>query len=433
MLSTIAAEVLIIFGLLVLNGVFAMSELAIVSARKVRLEHRAEAGNAGARAALELSADSARFLSTVQIGITLVGVIASVFGGATIAEVLEQSFEQVPALAPRAEAMSLAIVVSGITFLSLIVGELVPKRIALRYPETIAGFVARPMKLLAKLMYPLVALLTGASTLILKPFGLHGRVDPRLTEEEIHALVEQGAETGAVPQAEHELVEGIFRVGDRQVGSIMTPRPDIRWIDVTADAATVRHAFGEEGQRFVLVCDRSVEHVAGIAYADDLLRQSLDGQPFDLRSTLVPPLYVPASMPVLQLLDEMRKAEQVAGVVLDEYGGVAGLVSLDDILEEVVGNLPGQAEAPAPLVSVGDGVWTADGSLLVDDVEFELDVGPFTVRGTRGFRTLGGFIMTSLGRLPESGDAVAHDGHRFEVVTMHGRRVQAVKISKIRL
>jgi putative hemolysin len=364
-MSVILTEVLIILVLLVLNGVFAMSELAIVSAKKVRLEHRAEGGDAGAAVALALASEPGRFLSTVQVGITLVGVIASVFGGATIAEVLEARFAQVPWLAARAEGAALAVVVAGITFLSLIVGELVPKRIALTNPERIAALMARPMRVVARVARPLVVLLTGSTNLVLRLFGLHGRTQPGLTEEEIHALVEQGAETGAVPRVEHEIVEGVFRLGDRQVASIMTPRPDVEWVEADADAATLRQALGTAGRGYLLVCEGSVERVVGVAYAEELLRRCLGGAAVDLRASVVQPLYVPAGMPVLRLLDELRVTRQRVAIALDEYGGMQGIVTLADILEELVGQLPTLSEEKPDLTRAADGSWLADGGMPI--------------------------------------------------------------------
>jgi putative hemolysin len=428
-MSEILIEVAIILVLLVLNGIFAMSELAVVSAKKVRLEHRAERGDAGARAALGLATDPGQFLSTVQVGITLIGVIASVFGGATIAEILEAHFAQVPWLAPRAEGAALAVVVAGITFLSLIVGELVPKRIALTNPEKVAALVARPMRIVATIARPLVAVLTGSTNLVLRLFGLHGRTQPGLTEEEIHALVEQGAETGVVPRAEHDIVEGVFRLGDRQAASIMTPRPDVEWVDVGADAAEVRRALVEAGRGHLLVCEGSVEHVVGIVYAESLLAQALGGGAIDLRASAAQPLYVPGTMPVLRLLDELRRARHRVAVALDEYGGMQGVVTLDDILEEIIGQLPTRSEEAPSMAKTGDGAWIADGGTSVEDVAHELDLESLDTGDRRGFRTLGGFLMSHLGRLPVPGDAVEHEGYRFEVASMAGRRIERVRIT----
>jgi putative hemolysin len=367
----------------------------------------------------------------VQVGITLVGVIASVFGGATIAEILAGRFEQVPWLAEHAEAAALAVVVAAITFLSLIVGELVPKRIALSNPERIAALVARPMRVVAMFAHPLVAVLTGASNLVLRLFGLHGRNEPGFTEEEIHALVEQGMETGVVPEAEHEMVEGVFRVGDRQVASIMTPRLDVDWIDASADAGAVRDAASSASRDYLLVCDGTIEHVIGVVYSQALLRQCLRGETLALRDALEAPIFVPAGMPILRLLDTLRSAGQRAAVALDEYGGVQGVVTFDDIVEEIFGQLPAASEEEPSIAKEAEGAWIVDGGAPIEDLEQELDLGPVGAEGRRGFRTLGGFLMTRLGRLPVLGDAIVESGFRFEVLHMDGRRVARVRITRI--
>jgi len=429
-MGAIVSEVLIILALLVLNGLFAMSELAIVSAKRVRLEHRAESGDAGARAALALATDSASFLSTVQVGITLVSVIASVFGGATIAAILKDAFVDAGWRTEHAEVVSLVIVVAGITFLSLIIGELVPKRIALANPERVAAIVARPMRVVSSAARPLVAFLTWTSNLVLRLVGLQGRTEPGLTEEEIHALVEQGAEAGVVPPAEHEMLEGVFRLGDQQVASIMVPRPDVDWVDVDADRAELREALTGRGRSFLLVCEGSIERVVGVANIDDVLSQCLDRQEIDLRAVVARPVFVPAAIPVLRLLEILREARQRVAIALDEYGGVQGVVALEDVLEEIVGQLPTREDDVPSLVATGTGEWMADGGTRAEEIEEALDVAPLDIAGDRGFRTLGGFMMTQLGRVPQCGDVVEHDGYRFEVARMNGRRVERVRVTR---
>src|SRR5215208_2909261 len=294
------AEVFIILLLLVLNGVFAMSEMAIVAARKTRLEHRAEDGDAGARAALDLAAHPGNFLSTVQVGITLVGVLAGAFGGAGIAEVLAARFAEVPWLAPYAEPLALGVVVASITYMSLVIGELVPKRIALSSPERVAALVARPMRLVARVGAPLVALLTGSTNVVFRALGMRATVDPAVTEQDIRAMVEQGAEAGVVQTAEHAIVENAFRLGDRQVGSIMTPRPDIVWVDVASPPAELREQLASLGRPRVLVCEGDVDNALGVVHAEDLLSRCLAGNALDLRAALHQPLFVPETMPVFR-------------------------------------------------------------------------------------------------------------------------------------
>src|SRR5829696_2346893 len=239
-MGAIATEILIVLVLLALNGVFAMSELAIVTARKVRLEQRADDGHAGARAALQLAHNPTQFLSTVQVGITLIGVLAGAFGGATIAEKLAPSFQRIPTLAPYADALALGIVVTAITYLSLLIGELVPKRVALSHPERVASLIARPMRVLSRVASPLVILLTGPTNLVLRLFGIRVSAEPSITAEEIRALIEQGAESGVVHGTEQEMVEGVFRLGDRLVADVMTPRMRLEWVDVSESPEAIR-------------------------------------------------------------------------------------------------------------------------------------------------------------------------------------------------
>ena len=396
-MSLILSEVVVILALLLLNGVFAMSELAVVSARKVRLERRAEAGDAGARAALALATEPAEFLSAVQVGITLIGVLSGAFGGATIAETLARRFEQVPALAPYSEALGLGIVVAGITYLSLIVGELVPKRIALTRPETIAALLARPVGFVARVFRPPVALLTASTDLVLRLLGVRPATEPMVTEDEIRALVEQGAETGVVQPAEQEIVESAFRLGDRTVASIMTPRHDMQWLDLEDPPDAIRARLAEEPRPRYVLCEGSVDNVLGVIRTADLIAKALSGQPIDiprdLRAALWLPLFVPATMPVFRLLEEFRNSRQQVAIALDEFGGVQGLVTFDDILEALVGEyaVPDDGDWPA-IVQRDDGSWLVDGATPLEELEAKLDLEPMPADERRGFHTVAGLV-----------------------------------------
>ena len=429
-MTAILFEIVIIVMLLLANGVFSMSELAVMTARKVRLEHRAEDGDAGARAALELAANPTAFLSTVQVGITLIGVLAGAFGGASIAEQLADRFEAVPWLADYADAAGLAIVVAGITYLSLIIGELVPKRIALGNPERVASFVARPMRAISRVGGPLVRFLTASTNLVFRLLGLKASIDPGVTEADIRALVEQGAESGVVQREEHEIVENAFRLGDRQVGSVMTPRLDVEWIDVNATAAELREHLAAVGRARLLVCDEDLEHVLGIVHAEDLLARALAGEAVVLRDLLSPPLFVPGTMPALRLLQEFKHTRQQVAVVLDEFGGVEGVATLDDLVEAVLGDLPERGGDPAQpgLERQADGSWVVEGPLPLEELERALDLDPLPAVERRGFRTVGGLVTARLGRLPVVGDHLRFAGIDFEVTAMDGRRVAAVRL-----
>jgi len=429
---SIGTELVIIAVLLILNGIFSMSELAIVTAKRVRLEHRAEQGHAGAQAALALAANPGEFLSTVQVGITLVGVIASVYGGATIAEVLAIRLAMVPWIAQHAQAAALAIVIAVITYLSVIIGELVPKRIAIGNPERIAMIVARPMRAISRIGSPLVRLLTGSTQLILRLFGVKGMPEPGLTEDEIHAVIEQGAEAGVVPVVEHEIVENVFRLGDRHVSAVMTARTDVEWIDIEADPAEIRSVIERERLDWLLVCSGDIENVRGIVYAGDLLAQCLGGQPVSLASGLEEPLYVATTMPVLKLLETFRATKKRVAIVLDEYGGIDGVASLSNILSGLVrtATVDSRRESPA-LVRRPDGTWVADGSLDIDVVGEALDLPGLETAARREYRTLAGLIMERSGRVPTVGDIVLISGFEFRIESMDGRRIAKVRISRM--
>jgi putative hemolysin len=425
-------ELFIIAVLLIVNGIFSMSELAIVTAKRVRLEHRAEHGHAGAKAALALAANPGEFLSTVQVGITLVGVIASVYGGATIAEVLAIRLAMVPWIAQHAEAAALAIVIAVITYLSVIVGELVPKRIAIGNPERVAMIVARPMRAISRIGSPIVRLLTGSTQLILRLFGVKGMPEPGLTEEEIHAVIEQGAEAGVVPVVEHEIVENVFRLGDRHVSAVMTPRTDVEWIDIEAGPTEIRALIERERLDWLLVCRGDIETVRGIVYAGDLLAQCLGGQPVSLKNVLEEPLYVATTMPVFKLLETFRTAKKRVAIVLDEYGGIDGVASLSNILSGLVGTSTVDAHRDSPsLVRRPDGTWVADGSMDIDVLAEALDLPGLETPPRRDYRTLAGLIMERSGRVPTVGDIVLISGFEFRIESMDGRRIAKVRINRM--
>jgi putative hemolysin len=431
-MTDILRELIIIAVLLVLNGVFSMSELAIVAAKRVRLEQQAARGDAGAQAALAIAANPSDFLSTVQVGITLVGVIASVYGGATIAEQLAVRLEAIPWLAEYAESAALSLVVAGITYLSVIIGELVPKRIALSAPERVAALVARPMRLVSRVVSPVVRLLTASTHIVLRLFGVRGVPEPGLTEEEIHAVIEQGAESGVVPAIEHEIVENVFRLGDRQMSAVMTARADVEWIDVGATPSEILMALGPERRDWLLVCDGDIERVLGVAWSGDLLGQCLAGHELSLRTLIEEPHFVPVTTPVFRLLESFRSKGKEVAIVIDEYGGVEGITSMSEILAGLVGRRPadGQLGENPVILANPDGSWTADGRIDVEDVQEALGVATLGDQSRRRYRTLAGLIMTQSGRVPVPGDVVALAGFDFLVESTDRRRVERVRIQR---
>jgi magnesium and cobalt exporter, CNNM family len=418
--------------LILANGVFAMSEIAVVAARKVRLQQRAEEGDERARAALDLAHDPEKFLSTVQFGITLVGVFAGAYGGNRLAAPLSERIAQVPQLVRYADNIALALVVTVITVLSLIVGELVPKRIALNSPEAIASWVARPMMILAKIGGPAVAVLTSSTNFLLRVFGIRGEAEPNLTEDEIKALISQGAETGAVGVTEENIVQRVFQLGDQRVAAIMTPRPDIEWVDVDASEEELREFLASHSHTQFVVCHGGLDEVLGIVRSADLLPLAFKGGPIDLRSLTREALFVPDSMPAVQLLESFRGSHKHVALVMDEYGAVEGLVTITDLLTAIVGDLPADAgEAAGSFVSRADGSWLVEGSAAMEAVTAHFGMDGLPEDETGAYHTIGGFVMARLGRVPKAADHFEWGGMRFEVIDMDGRRIDKVLVSRV--
>jgi putative hemolysin len=437
-MSSIVAESAVLLVLFLLNGALAMSEMAVVSARRARLERRAEEGSRGARVALQLAEEPTEFLAAIQVGITLVGILSGAFAGATLAEELERALLAIPGIAPYAEAIAVTAVVLGVTYLSLIIGELVPKRIALNDPERIAARVARPMRVLARAGAPVVRLLGASTNLVLRLLRVRARAEPRVTEEEIRALVEEAAETGDVQPAEQELVESVFRLGDRQAGTIMTPRHEMHWLDLEDPPEQLREQLVSEPHSRWVVCRDGLDHVVGVMRGEALLARLLaagaappDAVAAEVARVAREPLYVPETIPAFQLLEAFRGSGEQEALVLDEFGGVQGVVTLTDMLESLVGTLPRRGDEEPAIAPRPGGGWLVDGGLPVDELEARLDVEPLPVEERRGFRTLAGFILARLGRVPRVGERVEWAGYRFEVVDMDGRRIDKVMVTRV--
>jgi putative hemolysin len=430
----ILSETLVIIVLVLINGVFAMSEMAMVTARRVRLQQRAEAGDRGARTALQLAQEPTAFLSTVQVGITLIGVLAGAFGGASIAEQLADAIRPSPTFGRYADALGLSAVVVAITYLSLVIGELVPKRMALGAPERIASVVARPMQLLSRAASPLVHLLSASTNLILRLAGVKPPTDGGVTEEEIRAMVEEAEQSGAVRPEEADVVEGAFRLGDRQAAMLMTPRRELEWLDVTVPAEEIRRQLVDGPAEHLLVCRGEIDDVLGFLRAEDLLAYVLGGGGLDTASVqrlTRKPLFVPAVMPAYRLLKQLQLEAQQAAVVLDEYGGLVGVVTVDDILQDLVGELGAIAPGTEPsVVRREDGSWLIDAQLPIADVERLVATELVKVNDV-GFHTLGGYVMSVLGHLPAVGEHFVRHGVRFEVLDMDGRRIDKVLVTRL--
>jgi putative hemolysin len=427
----IAFEIAVLILLTFVNGVLAMSEMSIVSSRKARLESLVAEGHPGARVALQLRDDPSSFLSTVQIGITLVGIFAGAFGGATIAAQLGPVLDRFAFIAPNGGTVAFVLVVVAITYLSLVIGELVPKRIALENPERIASFVARPLRAVSRIAAPAVWLLRVSTDAILGPLGIGGRREEKVSEDEVKLLVAEGARTGVFEPAERTMIEGVLRLADRSVRAAMTPRAEVAWIDVAADGDAITSAF--EGSRYsqFLVCEGSIDHAIGLLEARDVVGPALRGQTIDLRHFAKPPLVVPETISVLDLLEQFRSGSVHFALIVDEYGTTQGIVTDTDVLTSIAGNLPEHGEDPDPMI-----VERVDGSLLVDGMtpidEFEAWLGVRNLRQDGDFETVAGLVIERLGRLARAGDRVELPGMEIEIVDMDGRRIDKLLVTLAR-
>ncbi len=422
-------QIILIFFLLVLNGTFAMSEIALLSSRKVRLQQLAKEGNKSAETALKISDKPNHFFSTVQIGITLIGILAGALGGATLSDKLAGLLARISWLAPYSEGAAFAIIVLLTTYFSLVIGELIPKRLALNSPEKIAMIVAFPMKGLSWLTSPIVKLLSASTDFGLRILGVEPSNDPIITEEEIKILMKQGAQSGVFEEAEEDMVSGIFRLGDRYIDSIMTPRTEIEWIDLDEPFEVIlNQVVNSKHNRFPVATDE-LDNVHGILLAKDLLSHSLNGTQPDLVNLLQPALFVPDSMSSLKALDLLKEAGAHAALVIDEFSGVLGMVTLYDVLKAIVGTIPTAGEdLEIQAIQRDDGSWLLDGLLPIDEVKEVLGIDLLPDEDRVGYQTLGGFVMTVLNSIPQTGQSFEILNMRFEVVDMDGRRVDKVLV-----
>ncbi|MCC6792883.1 MAG: HlyC/CorC family transporter [Thermomicrobiales bacterium] len=417
-------EIGLVLLLIVANGVFSGSETAVVSARQARLQQRADAGDEGARRALQLSEHPNIFLATVQIGITLIGILSGAFGGARLSKPVADLLEGVPGVERYADTIAFALVVLIITYLSLVVGELVPKRIALNNPEGIASAVAGPMSKVASSVAPVAHLLGKSTDALLSLLRIRQSTDSPITEEEVGVLLEQGARAGVFLPAERDMAERIFALADDRVAALMTPRPDVVWLDLESTEEEMLATVIESPFSRFPVGQGSIDNVIGVVRAKELLSAS---SPRNLRDLTRDPMLLPETMPALQALERFRRAGEHFGVIIDEYGGTAGVLSLQDILEAIVGDLPGEGEpAVRGALRRDDGSWLLDGSLSADDVEEHLDLRSLPGQAEGLFETLGGFVLTRIGHIPAAGERFTWEGWTFEVMDMDGHRVDKV-------
>ncbi|MFN3447054.1 MAG: hemolysin family protein [Roseococcus sp.] len=420
-----AVEILFILGLTLLNGVFAMGELAIVSARKPRLLALERKGSAGAAAALRLQEDPHRFLPTVQVGITLVGILAGVYGGAALAGPLGEWLEALPWVRGFGQALAFGLVVVAIGYVNLILGELVPKQLALRNPEAVAVVLARPLVALSRVTAPFIWLLSRSSGLILRLFGAPP-AEQGVTEEEVKAVVAEGVEAGALEQNERQMIERVLRLADRPVRALMTPRTEVAWLDRNAPPEAIAAALRAENLTRFVVADGRVDNVVGVVAVKELLDQLLSGAPLSIAAALRQPMVLPDNLSALDALERLRADALGLALVLDEYGSFEGVVTASDLLEAIVGELgPAPHSVKAVAVQRADGSLLLDGMMALDELRERLeDFEP--PPQSAAYHTVAGLMLALLQRIPREGDRIAHSGWRFEIVDMDGRRVDKV-------
>ncbi len=425
-------SIVIILLLIVINGIFAMSEIALVSARKVRLQQMSKDGMKTAQAALDISENPNKFLSTTQIGITLIGILSGALGGASLSSSLSETINRVQWLAPYSNVLSVAIVVLLTTYFSLVIGELIPKRLGMNSPERIASAVALPMKAISWVMRPIVRLLSFSTDIGLKLLGIEASNDPVITEEEIKILMKEGAQSGIFESAEEDMVTGIFRLGGRYIDSIMTPRPEIEWIDLEEPIETILDQVINSTHSVFPVATGELDNVLGMLLVKDLLSKSLNGVIPSIKELVQPPLFIPDSASAIKALDLIKEAGSHAALVIDEFSGVVGMVTLYDMLKSIVGAIPTAGEEEeSQVIQREDGSWLLDGLLDIDDVKEILGIDMLPEEDRVGYQTLGGFMMTMLDSIPQVGQFVDVHHLRFEVLDMDSKRVDKVLVFPI--
>jgi len=424
-------EVALLLGLIVLNGVFAMSEIALVTARRGRLQALEHQGDMGAAAAIRLGADPTRFLSTIQIGITSIGILNGIVGEAVFARPFGEWLENLGMERTAASIFATVMVVVVVTYLSIVLGELVPKRLGQLRAESVARIVSRPMLGLAAISKPFVRALSASTELVLKLFGLHGKNAPTVTEEEIHALLEEGSDTGVIEDEEHQMVRNVFRLDDRQIVSLMVPRGEIVFLDLDRPLEeNLKRIESSEHTRFP-VCRGGMRDVIGVISAKQMLTQTLRGQTLDLQSNLQSAVFVPESLTGMELLQNFRSSNAQLVMVIDEYGEVQGMVTVRDVIEAITGEFHPHDVEEAWAVQREDGSWLIDGLIPIPELKDRLNLREAPEEDRGRYNTLSGMVMLLLGRVPHTADSVEWESWRFEIVDMDNKRIDKVLATKL--
>ena len=424
-------ELIVILALVLTNGLFAMSEMALVSARTSKLRVAARQGNRKAQSALQLIERPNRFLSTTQIGISLIGTLAGAFGGASLARFLSAWLVRYPLIAPYSNTLALATVVICISYLSLVLGEIVPKRIALNNAEAISSNVASPLRVLSSLMSPVVYVLTLSTEGVLRVLGQTQDSPLPLNEDDIRSLIAESNATGILSKSESSILDRVFQLGDRKASSVMQPRHDITWLDTEAPATENWHRILDTGYSQYPVCKGEIDTMLGAIHIRDLLEMAHDGKSLDLRHNLIQPLIVPESKPSLELLDMFKKTGIHIAMVVNEFGGIEGIITLGDMLEALVGFIFTDAQTDTPdAVQKPDGSWVFDGALPIDECKEYLRLRTWPGEDLGHFQTIAGFIMDQLGHIPRPGEELRWAGFHFEIIAMDRHRIARVLVKQ---
>ena len=427
-------EIVIVLVLIALNGIFSMSEFALVSSKKTRLKQRAEEGDKRAAVALKLANEPTPFLSTIQIGITLVGIFAGAFGGATIAEGLAAYLGKFPTLFPYSDAISITLVVLLITYMTLIFGELVPKRLALNNAESIASSIAKPMFYLSVVAKPLVIILSSSTEAVLRALRVRETTEPPVTEEEIKIMFEEGTKAGVFERAEMSMIEGVLEIGDRRVDSLMTHRTDLIALDLEDPTDENLRKMIESGRSNFPVYEGDLDNIIGMISVKKVLERFVESGTVDLRALVTKSLFIPESASVLKLLESFKETGVHIALITDEYGGIQGVITLHDILETIVGEIRSLGEPVEAQVKVReDGSWLVDGDTPIEKLKDVLSVDSFPGEGLGYYRTIAGLIIFILQRIPSTGDHIVIGELRYEVVDMDGNRIDKVLVTPVPL
>lgn len=428
-----AVEITLIILLIAFNALFAMAEFAIISSKSTRLKKLIEEGNSGAEAALKLSEDSTKFLSTIQIGITLIGILTGAIGGLAASGPLARYLTQFPQIAPYSSGIAVLISVAIITYFMLIFGELIPKKIALNNTEKIAAGIARPMQFFALIATPFTFIISASTDIILRIFGLDREKNKAITEEEIIDLIEEGTDNGAIEKSEQEMVENIFDLDDLRLGSLMIPRPDIIAINIDDSKEEIRKVITENPRSIFPVYRGNLDNLLGIIQVKDLWTHSCDLTLDSISGILKKPIFVPSSLTASELLEEFKRNKGHFALVSDEYGGIAGLVTLHDILEAIVGDIHCDDEPEdVQAVQREDGSWLIDGNMLIGDFKEHFGIDGMPQENQGQYHTIAGFIMMQLQKIPKEGDSFNWNGYRFEVTNMDVHRIDKVLVAVVK-